>query len=512
MAAASPCFEQFPLAGARPGVGPSGRAAGAPAGRRHGGDAGAVDRRDGRRISGRTASAGAASSSRWRGVAGAAEGCAGAAAARAAASAADGALRSAGAAAGAWLARGVFGGSRARALFAGIAAHSVMPLDEPAERGDRDRAGRRSAHAVGWPCRARRIAADQRRAGGLSAVAGRRDSHRIAGERAAGSRLVMCDVSPRQLLATRRDAVAARLPPVAGGVSLWARRVQARLGAGRSDSVACAGMCARRRPCTWAGPWRRSPHGRRTSGAGRSCCWRSTSLFDATRAPAGKHTAWAYCHVPNGSTEDMTERDRGAGRAIRAGFSRADAGAARVGPGRPGAAEREPDRRRYRRRSDGSSASCVSSHVAGAPHAAPGGVHLLGVDASGRRGARDVRIQRGKGGPREMRFCWAVMAISIGSLRAGEDPRTLEAFPGKTPVLDGVISQGEWDDATKFTGVEGWRPQFMPRGECGRPFAARLRQARRQTPLLRVRRDGRRAVRDRHAALAARATMRRRTN
>jgi len=30
------------------------------------------------------------------------------------------------------------------------------------------------------------------------------------------------------------------------------------------------------------------------------------SLFDATRAPAGKHTAWAYCHVPAGSTKDMT--------------------------------------------------------------------------------------------------------------------------------------------------------------------------------------------------------------
>jgi phytoene dehydrogenase-like protein len=31
------------------------------------------------------------------------------------------------------------------------------------------------------------------------------------------------------------------------------------------------------------------------------------SLFDRTRAPDGKHTAWAYCHVPNGSTVDMTE-------------------------------------------------------------------------------------------------------------------------------------------------------------------------------------------------------------
>jgi phytoene dehydrogenase-like protein len=32
------------------------------------------------------------------------------------------------------------------------------------------------------------------------------------------------------------------------------------------------------------------------------------SLFDSTRAPAGKHTLWAYCHVPNGSYVDMTER------------------------------------------------------------------------------------------------------------------------------------------------------------------------------------------------------------
>lgn len=30
------------------------------------------------------------------------------------------------------------------------------------------------------------------------------------------------------------------------------------------------------------------------------------SLFDDTRAPEGKHTAWAYCHVPNGSTKNMT--------------------------------------------------------------------------------------------------------------------------------------------------------------------------------------------------------------
>jgi phytoene dehydrogenase-like protein len=32
------------------------------------------------------------------------------------------------------------------------------------------------------------------------------------------------------------------------------------------------------------------------------------SLFDRTRAPAGKQTGWAYCHVPNGSSLDMTDR------------------------------------------------------------------------------------------------------------------------------------------------------------------------------------------------------------
>jgi phytoene dehydrogenase-like protein len=32
------------------------------------------------------------------------------------------------------------------------------------------------------------------------------------------------------------------------------------------------------------------------------------SLFDSTRAPKGKHTAWGYCHVPHSSSFDMTER------------------------------------------------------------------------------------------------------------------------------------------------------------------------------------------------------------
>ena len=59
----------------------------------------------------------------------------------------------------------------------------------------------------------------------------------------------------------------------------------------------------------------------------------------------------------------------------------------------------------------------------------------------------------------------AIWRICIGAfgatlfLCAGEFPRSLNAYPGKTPTLDGVISPGEWDDATTFTNA-GWIPQF----------------------------------------------------
>ena len=45
---------------------------------------------------------------------------------------------------------------------------------------------------------------------------------------------------------------------------------------------------------------------------------------------------------------------------------------------------------------------------------------------------------------------------------AGEFPRKLDAFRGSTPVLDGKISPGEWDDAIEFSGVADWVPQFSP--------------------------------------------------
>jgi solute:Na+ symporter, SSS family len=54
--------------------------------------------------------------------------------------------------------------------------------------------------------------------------------------------------------------------------------------------------------------------------------------------------------------------------------------------------------------------------------------------------------------------------VFIGAilLPAGEWPRTLVAVPGRTPVIDGHLTAGEWKDATEFDGVAGWTPQFSP--------------------------------------------------
>lgn len=56
-----------------------------------------------------------------------------------------------------------------------------------------------------------------------------------------------------------------------------------------------------------------------------------------------------------------------------------------------------------------------------------------------------------------------VAVLSASALLAGDYPRTLEAFRGKTPKLDGVIDKGEYADATSFEGVRGvWISTFSP--------------------------------------------------
>ena len=56
------------------------------------------------------------------------------------------------------------------------------------------------------------------------------------------------------------------------------------------------------------------------------------SLFDSSRAPAGKHTAWGYCHVPNGSTVDMTSAIEAQIERFAPGFSETIIGRATISP------------------------------------------------------------------------------------------------------------------------------------------------------------------------------------
>ena len=117
--------------------------------------------------------------------------------------------------------------------------------------------------------------------------------------------------------------------------------------------------------------------------------------FDPSRAPAGKHTAWAYCHVPNGSTVDMTARIEAQVERFAPGFR--DLVLARH---TFNAAEMESYDENY-----------VGGDINGGiqdwrqlifrptvgldPYrVGPGTLPLLIVDAAGRRGPRDVRLAR----------------------------------------------------------------------------------------------------------------------
>jgi phytoene dehydrogenase-like protein len=200
------------------------------------------------------------------------------------------------------LARGRFRGERARALFAGIAAHSVMPLDETASAAIGLVLGT-IGHAVGWPIArggSQRIA---------DALAGYLRS--LGGELRTGSRVtelpaadvVMADVSPRQMLglaewpgAYRQALSEFRFGPGVFKVD-WALDgpIPWRAAAcGRAGTVHLGGTLAE------IVRWERDFTGR------PFVLLAQASLFDASRAPAGKHTAWAYCHVRNGSAVDMT--------------------------------------------------------------------------------------------------------------------------------------------------------------------------------------------------------------
>jgi phytoene dehydrogenase-like protein len=200
------------------------------------------------------------------------------------------------------LARGMFRGTRARALFAGVAAHSIMPLEEAASSG----VGivlTTVAHAAGWPVArdgSQRIA--DALAGYLRSLGGEiRTSSRVTS--LPGADLVMADVSPRRL---------ARLAEWPAGFRQSLERFRYGPGVFKVDWALDGPIPWRAKECGRAATvhlggtleeiesWERDHTGR------PFVLLAQQSLFDTSRAPSGKHTAWAYCHVPNGSTADMT--------------------------------------------------------------------------------------------------------------------------------------------------------------------------------------------------------------
>jgi len=212
------------------------------------------------------------------------------------------------------LARGIFRTEAARALFAGIAAHSVMPLEAlgSAAFGWVLAA---AGHAVGWPIPrggsqaiANALASYFESLGG-SIVA----NHRIQSLAELGdASLILCDVTPRQFVVIAGN----RLP------DRFSRKLEAyRYGPGvfKIDWALSApipwkaGECARAGTVHVGGSLDEIAASERTL-AGATPSERpfvlvvQPSLFDSSRAPAGQHTAWAYCHVPHASTVDMSER------------------------------------------------------------------------------------------------------------------------------------------------------------------------------------------------------------
>ena len=212
------------------------------------------------------------------------------------------------------LADSVFSRPQTRALFAGLAAHANARLDRPLTASAGLVMGA-AGHVVGWPLAA----------GGSAHITGALASllRSLGGETVTGRRVgsladlpdadaVLFDLTPRQMVAIagselsdgyqrsvrnfRHGPAVFKLDYALDGPIPWTasecqRAGTVHLGASIEEiSQSEAAIAEGRTP-------------------GRPfVILAQQSLFDPSRAPGGKHTAWAYCHLPRGSEEDMQDR------------------------------------------------------------------------------------------------------------------------------------------------------------------------------------------------------------
>jgi phytoene dehydrogenase-like protein len=208
----------------------------------------------------------------------------------------------------------LFRNEGARALFAGMAAHSILPLEFPGSAAFGWMLGL-SAHAVGWPLpRGGSQTVANALASYLESLGGAvLPNHQVGSlDDLPGGSLVLCDVTPKQLLRIAGHA----LP------KWYSRKLERyRYGPGvfKIDWALNAPIPWRNSACSHAGTVHLGGTLEEIAASERApwdgeiaerpfVLLAQPSLFDPGRAPEGKHTAWAYCHVPNGSTEDMTAR------------------------------------------------------------------------------------------------------------------------------------------------------------------------------------------------------------
>ncbi len=209
------------------------------------------------------------------------------------------------------VAESLFETERARAWFAGHCAHSMLPLERRPSAGF-GLALAVMGHAVGWPVvrggssrLADALVARVRELGGSIVMGSSVDELPAEG-------VVLADVVPRELV----RIAGGRLP----------ERYERRLRSYRHGPGAFKVDWALEGPIPWrAAECRRSgtlhlggtleeiAHSEWAAWTGRPAerpfvLLVQQTVFDESRAPDGKHTAWAYSHVPNGSAVDMTDR------------------------------------------------------------------------------------------------------------------------------------------------------------------------------------------------------------
>jgi phytoene dehydrogenase-like protein len=204
------------------------------------------------------------------------------------------------------LAKSAFRSARARALFGGVAAHSALPLDAPLSSAF-GLVLAAAGHAVGWPIpQGGAQSITNALAGVLSDYGGqiRTDAPVSDLSAAHGKRLALYDVTPRQFLDIARGCLPNGFRRAMEGYLYgpgifkvdWALRcpipwrakecldaITVHLGSS-FDEIAQSERLA----------WENKPPER------PFVLLAQPTLFDPTRAPAGRHVAWAYCHVPNG--------------------------------------------------------------------------------------------------------------------------------------------------------------------------------------------------------------------